>query len=99
MYSAAVVERALSGRWAGDVSRPDGCGKAGNPACGDAVWIQLAVSGGRVSAVRYRAFGCPHAVAAADLACELAEGRPLLDAAVVGTADLERVLDPPQADR
>jgi tRNA-uridine 2-sulfurtransferase len=99
MYSEAVVERALSGRRAGDVARPDATGEAGNPACGDAVRIQLALSSGRIAAARRRAFGCPHAVAAAELACELAEGRGLLDAARIGTADLEQVLEPAPAHR
>jgi len=50
MYSDAVVERALAGRRAGDVERPDGAGEAGNPACGDAVRIQLELSDGRIAA-------------------------------------------------
>ncbi|HEU0194775.1 MAG TPA: tRNA 2-thiouridine(34) synthase MnmA [Gaiellales bacterium] len=99
MYSVAVVERALAGLRAGDVERPDGTGEAGNPACGDAVRIQLQLADGRVLAARRRAFGCPHAVAAAELACELAEGRSLLDAARIGTADLEPVLEPAEGTR
>jgi len=99
MYSNAVVERALAGLRAGDVERPDGTGEAGNPACGDAVRIQLELSDRRIGAARRRAFGCPHAVAAAELACELAEGRSLLGAARIGTADLERVLEPAETHR
>jgi tRNA-specific 2-thiouridylase len=99
MYSDAVVERALAGLRAGDVERPDGTGAAGNPACGDAVQLQLQLSGGRIVRARRRAFGCPHAVAAAELACELSEGGSLLEAARIGVADLEHVLAPAEANR
>ncbi|MGN6379840.1 MAG: iron-sulfur cluster assembly scaffold protein, partial [Gaiellales bacterium] len=94
MYSKAVIDRSLSGARAGSAGPSAAVGQAGNPSCGDALRIELAVTDGRISGARHRAFGCPHAVAAADLACELAEGRELLDAARIGMADLETPLQP-----
>jgi tRNA-uridine 2-sulfurtransferase len=99
VYSAAVIERALDGSRAGSAGEHALCGEAGNPICGDAVHLELAVAGGRVTRARHRAFGCPHAVAAAALACALAEGRELLDSARLGTAHLEAALDPSPGNR
>jgi len=72
-------------------------GHAGNPACGDAVRIGLELDGARVAAARHQSFACPHATAAAELACRLAEGRDLLDAARIGAADMDTRIEPPQA--
>ncbi|MGN6379291.1 MAG: tRNA 2-thiouridine(34) synthase MnmA [Gaiellales bacterium] len=94
MYSQAVIDRSLSGARAGSAGPNAAVGRAGNPSCGDALRIELAVTDGRISRARHCAFSCPHAVAAADLACELAEGRELLDAARIGMADLETPLQP-----
>ncbi|HYX87275.1 MAG TPA: tRNA 2-thiouridine(34) synthase MnmA [Gaiellales bacterium] len=99
MYSAATIEHALSVERAGPAGPGAVAGEAGNAACGDAVRIELLLAGGRIEAARHRTFGCPHATAAAALACALAEGRDLLQAARIGAGDLERALAPPDANR
>jgi tRNA-specific 2-thiouridylase len=99
VYSPATIEHALSADHAGSAGEGAFAGEAGNPACGDAVRIELAVRDGRVPAARWRAFGCPHATAAAELACALVEGRELLDAARIGGSELDAVLDPPARNR
>ncbi len=98
VYSAAAVELALSPRHAG--AAPGGiAGEAGNPACGDAIRIELAFAGTRIAAARHRTFACPHGTAAAELACRLAEGRDLLAAATIGCSELEAELAPPEGSR
>jgi tRNA-specific 2-thiouridylase len=94
VYSQAVIDRALGAAHAGSAGPDAAVGQAGNPTCGDALSIELMVDNGRITRARHRAFGCPHAVAAADLACELVEERDLLDAACVGMGDLETDLQP-----
>jgi tRNA-specific 2-thiouridylase len=97
VYSAACVDLALSHARAGDAGPGAVHGAAGNPACGDAVRIGIRLEAGRIAAARHRTFACPHATAAAELACRLAEGRDLLDAARVGRRDLDERIEPPQA--
>jgi tRNA-uridine 2-sulfurtransferase len=99
VYSAATVEHALSLRHAGSAGPDAVAGEAGNPVCGDAIRIELAVTAGNVTAARHRTFGCPHATAAAELVCALAQGRDLLDAARIGVSDLEQPLAPGEANR
>src|SRR5690348_1351385 len=99
MYSEAVIAAALDGARAGSAGPQAAAGEAGNPACGDAVRIELAVAGERIVCARHRAFGCPHAVAAAALACRLVEGRTLLEAAAVGAGALETELAPRAQNR
>ena len=99
MYSAATVEHALSLRHAGSAGPGAVAGEAGNPVCGDAIRIELLVLDGHIAAARRRGFGCPHATAAAELVCDLAEGRDLLDAARIGVSDLDQVLAPGAPNR
>jgi tRNA-uridine 2-sulfurtransferase len=99
VYPAAVIEHALSPRHAGSAGAGAVVGEAGGTVCGDAVRIGLRLAGCRIAAARHRSFACPHAAAAAELACRLAEGRDLLAAARVGEADLGAVLDPAEGNR
>jgi tRNA-specific 2-thiouridylase len=99
LYSAACVDLALSRAMAGDAGPSAVHGRAGNPVCGDAVRIGLELDGATIVAARHGSFACPHATAAAELACRLAEGRDLLDAARIGAGDLDAEIDPPPAAR
>src|SRR5438128_2693124 len=99
MYSDAVTRHALDLTHAG--SAGDGCfhGEAGDSGCGDELRIELAVEDGVVTLARHRSFACPHATAAAALACRRAEGHHLLDAARIGAASLEQELRPAEHNR
>ncbi len=54
---------------------------------------------GLVVRARHRSFACPHATAAASLACRLCEGRDLLGAATIGAGELESELRPDPHNR
>jgi tRNA-uridine 2-sulfurtransferase len=99
MYSPAVIDHALDLSRAGSAGPGAAWGEAGSATCGDALRIELLIRDGRVSAARHRARACPHATAAAALACALAEGRTVLCAATIGASDLEAVLQPGEQNR
>jgi tRNA-specific 2-thiouridylase len=63
-------------------------GSAGGAPCGDLVRLSLAVRDGIVERVTQQAEGCAPSRAAAAAAAELAEGRPPLDAALIGPEDI-----------
>jgi NifU-like protein involved in Fe-S cluster formation len=63
-------------RSAGELAGADR-GAAGSPGQGTWVQFDLEVTGGTVSDARFLAFGCPHVIAACDIACEEARGRNL----------------------
>jgi tRNA-specific 2-thiouridylase len=99
VYSAACVDLALSHALAGDAGPGAAHGTAGNPACGDAVRIGIVLAGARVAVARHQTFACPHATAAAELACRLAQGRDLLDAARIGADELDATIEPAEGSR
>jgi NifU-like protein involved in Fe-S cluster formation len=61
------------------------------------VWVTIAVrvQDGKVREARFHAWGCPHFIAACELATARLEGRPLVQAAAVEPIALARKLDAP----
>ncbi len=74
-YSSTVMEHFLSPRNAGEMENPDAEGIVGSPDSGQFMVIQLRVANGRVSAARFRTFGCGPAIAACSLLTEWAIGK------------------------
>jgi tRNA-specific 2-thiouridylase len=70
---------------------PDGAhtGAAGGSACGDLARVSLKLAGGRVERVTAASEGCAAVRAATAAVAELAEGGSILDAALLGPADVE----------
>ncbi len=99
MYHPSVIAASLDLTRAGSAGPDAAWGEAGDATCGDAIRIELAVAGGEVVRARHRSFACPHATAAASLACRLAEGRDLLGAATIGAGELESELRPDPHNR
>ncbi|HET8805788.1 MAG TPA: tRNA 2-thiouridine(34) synthase MnmA [Gaiellales bacterium] len=99
MYHPSVIAASLDLTRAGSAGPAAAWGEAGDPSCGDAVRIELAVTDGLVVRARHRSFACPHATAAASLACRLSEGRDLLGAATIGAGELESELRPDPHNR
>ncbi len=94
MYSDAVTRHALDLSRAGSAGEHAVHGEAGDAVCGDQLRIEIAIERGRIVRARHRSFACPHATAAAALACRLTEGSELLDAACIGASRLDQELGP-----
>jgi NifU-like protein involved in Fe-S cluster formation len=70
-------------------------GVAGNIAQGARVEFEARVRQGRVQECRFRAYGCPHVIAAASWVAEQAEGRSVADLGWVDPQALARLLEAP----
>jgi nitrogen fixation NifU-like protein len=92
VYSPIVLEHFHNPRNVGELPPPCGWARRENPACGDVAEIWLQVRQGRVAEVRFRAFGCPAAVAACSRLTELAQGLPVEEAAALTPEDLVEAL-------
>jgi NifU-like protein involved in Fe-S cluster formation len=60
------------------------------PGSGARLQLFAGVERGRISALRFRTWGCPHLVAAAELYCREHEGRELASS---GEVDLQEIMD------
>jgi NifU-like protein involved in Fe-S cluster formation len=97
-YSPLVRE--LLGR-SRAVSRPDpnaaewAIGEAGGVESGTWVRFALRLQDGRVTEARFKAYGCPHTLAAVAWLAEHARGRPLEESTAQGLEEVVRRLDIP----
>jgi tRNA-specific 2-thiouridylase len=83
-------------RHVGEVHVPSGVGESGDAACGDVARFSLGITVGNVlTEVRYRVYGCAASIAAGSALAELANGRPLLEAARVSREDVQEALGGP----
>jgi len=75
-YSPEVLRRLRKSPGAGDApaGRAVACGRAGDREQGAEVSLQFVIVDGRVVSGHFRAFGCPHLIAAASWATERLRG-------------------------
>lgn len=100
-YSDLVIEHFHHPRNAGELAPGPGVhrGHAGNRGAGAEVALSMRIAGGAVADVRFRAFGCPHLLAAASLATERLQGMPVVQLARWSAADVGRELGVPVEKR
>ena len=97
-YSDAVraLFKALAG--AGDLAADGGKTVSGEAAALDrGAWVRFTarIEGGRFADCRFRAYGCPHTLAAASLVAVRLRGAPLVAASSIDAAGIARELDAP----
>lgn len=77
MYPPALLDHFQHPRNQGDLPGATAKIEASNPVCGDILDLAVIVRDGRVTAARFRARGCPPAVACSSLLTELLIGKTL----------------------
>ena len=70
-------------------------GSAGAREQGTVVSFQLRILDGHIAAAGFLAYGCPHSIAACDLACEWLNGAPVERIATLRAAELAHALQLP----
>ena len=80
MYNEKVMEHFMNPRNTGEIKDADGIGCFGNPADGDVVKIYVKVKDDRLIDVRFKAFGCPAAIATGSIITEMAKGKTIQEA-------------------
>ena len=100
LYHKNVEEHFKNPRNTGAMNQNDedvGTGIVGAPACGDALKFQIRVDNktGTIKEVKFRAFGCPAAVASSSLATTLIEGKTIDEALKVKNTAIANELNLP----
>ena len=80
MYSEQVMDHFTRPRNMGEIEAADGEGTVGNPKCGDIMRMFIKVEDGRITDVKFKAFGCGAAIATSSMATELIKGKTLDEA-------------------
>jgi len=93
MYSEKVIEHFTNPRNMGELPDADAVGQAGNPVCGDLIWIYIKVHDDRIVDIRFKTFGCAAAIATSSMITEMAKGKTLKDALKITRADVADSLE------
>jgi nitrogen fixation NifU-like protein len=91
-YSEAFRDHLANPRNAGVLEDADADVELTNPVCGDRLRLTLCVSGGRLTAARFLAYGCPPTIACGSALAELIEGKTTAEAARLTRDELTRAL-------
>lgn len=99
-YSALVRELFGRPKHAGMLPAGAGvaAGEAGSVERGAWIRFHLRIDGGRVTDARFRAYGCPHTLAAAEWVCRHATGRSVTEASSPGfssASEIAKALEAP----
>lgn len=82
---------------AGELAGPDTrTGTAESRANRSRLQLQARLAGGRVEDARFRAYGCPTAIAVGAWLAERAIGRSLAELAAIGAAEIRQALEIPE---
>ncbi len=87
-YNPTILEHFKNPKNQGEISNPDGVGKAGNPVCGDVMQVFIKVKDGRIEDIKFQTLGCGVAIAASSVLTEIVKGKTVDEAAKITKADI-----------
>jgi len=76
-YNELVIDHFSNPRNVGEIPDADGCALVGDPSCGDQMKLWIKVREGKISDIKFKTFGCPHAIATSSMATVLAFGKTI----------------------
>jgi nitrogen fixation NifU-like protein len=91
-YSEKVMDHFRNPRNVGEIEKPDGVGKVGNPVCGDIMELQIKVEGGIIVDARFKTFGCGAAIATSSMVTELIKNKTVDEASKISNRAVAEAL-------
>ena len=92
MYTPQVTDHYENPRNVGTIVDADGTATVGSPASGEMVKLTLKIRDNVVVAAKFRAFGCPTAIASASVLTELVTGTHISEVEKVTADNLSQAL-------
>ena len=91
------MEHFLNPKNMGEIKNADAIGKAGNPICGDLMWIYLKIGKNKqgkeiIRKIKSKTFGCAAAIASCSMTTELVKGKTLNYALKLKKEDISKAL-------
>ena len=87
-YNEIILDHFKNPRNVGEIEYPDSEAIIGDPACGDHIQLYLKIDDDKIVDIKYKAFGCPAAIATTSILCELALGKDLDGALMISDDDV-----------
>ena len=92
MYNKKTIDYFSNPRNMGEISDADIVAKGGNPACGDVVQLWVQLDGGKISDIKFKAFGCGACIASSSALTELVMGKTTEEAQKITNKDIAKYL-------
>ena len=92
MYTPQVTEHYENPRNIGTIVDADGTASVGSPADGEMIKLTLMITDNVIVAAKFRAFGCPTAIASASILTELITGTHIPEALEITAGQLSEAL-------
>ena len=96
-YNKKVMDHFLNPRNMGKMETPTVTGKAGNPICGDVLFLYLKIEKNKegkkiIKDAKFETFGCAAAIATSSALTELIKGKTIEEARKIKNKDVENYL-------
>lgn len=101
-YTKAVMQHFMKPKNLGRIEKADAMGKLENERCGDMMIIYLKIGKRKgkgqkkeeefIKDIKFQTLGCPAAIAASDVLCELVKGKSLEEAGKINEAGITKEL-------
>ena len=91
-YSETVVDHAMNPRNMGDIADADGFAQV-TGSCGDTMKIWIKVENDTITGATFMTDGCSTTIAAGSITTELAKGKSISQALIIGQQDILNALD------
>jgi nitrogen fixation NifU-like protein len=97
MYTETLIDAFQNPKNVGEIDNPDILGKAGNPVCGDVMWLYLKFAQSQddkelmdkiIEDIKFKTMGCAAAIGTSEVICELAKGKTLDEASKITKQDI-----------
>lgn len=92
MYTQQVTEHYENPRNVGTIADADGTATIGSAASGEMLKLTLSIADNTIVAAKFRAFGCPTAIASGSVLTELITGNRISDAGKITAARISEAL-------
>lgn len=92
MFTRQVTAHYQNPRNIGTIADADGTATVGSAAKGEMLKLTLSLADELIVAAKFRAFGCPTAIASGSILTELITGLPISDAQKITAADISEAL-------
>lgn len=97
LYSKKVMEHFSHPHNMGTIKNPSGCGRVGNPVCGDLMELQIKVEkkAGQeyIKEAKFQTFGCGAAIATSSMLTDMIVGKNLAELEKVSNQTIVHALD------
>ncbi|MEM4589650.1 MAG: Fe-S cluster assembly scaffold protein NifU [Candidatus Micrarchaeia archaeon] len=80
LYTQKVMEHFMNPHNMGEIKDADAIGEAGNPVCGDVMYLYLKIKDNRIKDIKFKTLGCAAAIATSSMVTDLAKGKTLEEA-------------------